>query len=77
MGQITLHSGLGEPLDASVALWMSADNKTQELLFKVSPDLSYLRNQQLTDVVTRIGARLKRSASGLAYVKRPPTFEPD
>lgn len=58
MGQITRHSGLGEPLDASVALWVSAENNTQELLFKVPPDLSYLRNQQLTDVVTRIEARL-------------------
>ena len=79
MGQITLHSGLGEPLDASVALWMSADNKTQVLLFKVSSDLSYLRNQKLTDVVTRIEARLERSASGLAYVRlttNSPVAEP-
>ena len=79
MGEINPHSRMGEPLNATVGLWLSPKDKAQPLRFKISPDISYLRNARLTQLVNGMEARLEQSTSGISYVRISsdiPIFEP-
>jgi LysM repeat protein len=69
MGPINVHSRIGEPLSASVGLWLNLKDKSEVLRFKISPDLSYIGNTRLTDIVNRMDARLERSSNGNTYVQ--------
>jgi len=69
MGNVASHSAIGEPLDATLGLWLSPSDKAQQIRFKVSPDLAYLKNARLTEIVSRMEARLEQSPSGVPYVR--------
>ena len=69
MGEIHSHSKIGEPLDATVDLWLSPSDAAQPMRFKISPDFSYRQNTQLTAIVKRIEARLAQDTNGKHYLR--------
>lgn len=68
MGQMRSHSTIGERLNATLGLWLSPADKAHRIHFKISPDLAYLRNAKLTEIVNHMEARLEHSATGAPYV---------
>jgi hypothetical protein len=64
MGPLDSHSKLGEPLKATVGLWLNSEEKSRAVRFTVSPDLAYRRNTGITEIVNQIEARLERTANG-------------
>ncbi len=79
MGEVNSQSRIGEPLKASVSLWMSPKDKLQPIRFKISPDLSYISNTKLSAVVNRMEARFVQGPKGSSYVSistSSPIMEP-
>ncbi|MFT4560667.1 MAG: pilus assembly protein FimV [Gammaproteobacteria bacterium] len=79
MGPLDSRSRIGEPLNASVGLWLNSEEKSQAVRLTVSPDLAYHRNSGLTQIVNQIEARLEQSANGNAFVSittKSPVTEP-
>lgn len=68
MGEVNAQSAIGEPLEATVGLWLSPGDKLQPIRFKIDPDLSYISNTKLTAIVDRMEARLVQSPNGSSYV---------
>ncbi len=68
MGEMKSHSRMGEPVDATVGIWLSPGDAAQPLRFKISPDISYSRNARLTQLIDSLEARLERNADGIPYI---------
>ena len=68
MGEVSAHSRIGEPLNATVGLWLSPQDKQQAVRFKIDPDHSYTSNPELTAIVKRMEAGLVQNPDGSAYV---------
>ena len=67
MGPLDSHSKLGEPLQATVGLWLNSAEKSRTVRFTVSPDLAYRRNTGITEIVNQIETRLERTANGNVF----------
>lgn len=69
MGEMNSHSQLGEPLNATIGLWLSPRDKAQPIRLKISPDIAYRGDSRMTEIVDAMEARLERSANGTPYVR--------
>ncbi len=69
LGDIRTHSALGQPLDATVGVWMTASDKAQPLRLKVSPDLAYRANSDIAAMVSGMSAELVTTANGTNYIQ--------
>ena len=73
LGDIRAHSALGESLDATVGVWLTTKDRTQPLRLKISPDIAYRANPNLTALVAGINAELLTTANGASYIPVPVT----
>ena len=68
MGEVSAQSRIGEPLNATVGLWLSPKDQLKPVRFKIDPDLSYISNSKLTALVKRMEASLVQNPNGSSYV---------
>jgi len=69
LGDIRTHSAIGEPLDATVGVWLTANDKQQSPRVKVLPDIAYRANSNIATVVAGMSAELATSANGTPYIQ--------
>jgi len=68
LGEASAQSRIGAPLNATVGLWLSPNDKLLPIRFKITPDLSYISNTKLNEIVDGMEARLVRNPNGSSYV---------
>ncbi len=68
MGEVSAQSRIGEPLNATIGLWLSPQDEQQPIRFKIDPDHSYAANSKLTAIVDRMEASLVQIPNGRSYV---------
>lgn len=69
LGDIRAHSALGQPLDATVGVWLTTNDKTQPLRLKVSPDIAYRANSNMASLVAGMSAEMHTAANGANYIR--------
>lgn len=69
LGDIRTHSALGQPLDATVGVWLTANDKAQPLRLKISPDIAYRANSNMAAMVAAMSAELVTAANGAPYIQ--------
>ncbi len=69
LGDIRTHSAIGEPLDATVGVWLTANDKQQSPRLKVLPDIAYRANSNIATIVSGMSAELTTAANGTPYIQ--------
>lgn len=69
LGDIRTHSAIGEPLDATVGVWLTANDKQQSPRVKVLPDIAYRANSNIATMVAGMSAELATAANGTPYIQ--------
>ena len=69
LGGIRGHSHIGEPLDATIAVWLTATDRAQPIRFKVTPDIVYRSNARLTALVDGLSVSLESAGPGRPYLR--------
>lgn len=69
LGDIRTHSALGQPLDATVGVWLTTQDKTQPLRLKITPDIAYRANSNMVAMVAGMSAELVTAVNGTPYIQ--------
>jgi len=69
LGDIRANSSIGEPLNATVGVWLTAKDKAEPISFRLTPDLAYLSNRRLSSMVEKLSAELATSPDGQPYIR--------
>lgn len=69
LGDLRTHSAMGQPLDATVGVWLTTNDKAQPLRLKVSPDIAYRSNSAMATIVAGISVELATTANGTPYIQ--------
>lgn len=69
LGDIRTHSALGQPLDATVGVWLTATDKSQPLRLKISPDIAYSANSNMATMVASMSAQIVTNPNGVPYIQ--------
>ena len=69
LGDIRTHSAIGEPLDATVGVWLTAKDKQQSPRLKVLPYIAYRANSNIATMVAGMSAELTTAANGTPYIQ--------
>ncbi|MGR9089110.1 MAG: type IV pilus assembly protein FimV [Gammaproteobacteria bacterium] len=69
LGDIQTHSAIGQPLDATVGVWLTTKDKMQALRIKVSPDITYRSNSNMATIVQGMTAEFATTGNGTPYIQ--------